>query len=250
MEKWLLESINIIVIVSDEVGNIVYTNKDISFLKDSKCKIINGISYVEIGDDIFSVQEKHSIFQNRKYVIQTLYCITKETNFLNELKGKVYIDALTEILNRDGFEYEYVELLKRSSEFSVVMCDIDNFKIINDNYGHLLGDEVLKHVSRVLRDNFRKDDPIARYGGDEFIILLKDYDIQNIKSRLVKVQDDLNNFSLIPITIKMSFGFAKNDINISMNDNISNADKALYYSKNNGKGIITCCEELIKKIKS
>src|SRR5260221_9058299 len=91
------------------------------------------------------------------------------------MKQLAYVDGLTGIHNRRFFEMRIVEELERAGRFqgrmSVIMVDIDHFKKMNDEFGHLLGDEMLRSVSTILKQQLRKMDLVCRYGGDEFAIV-------------------------------------------------------------------------------
>lgn len=107
-------------------------------------------------------------------------------NSLNELLVK---DTLTNIYNRRFIEDRLpVDVLKSNSEgtpLSVIMCDIDFFKKVNDTYGHLAGDEVLKSFASILQESIRKSDWVARYGGEEFLVVLNGAD----KNKAVEIAE-------------------------------------------------------------
>lgn len=96
--------------------------------------------------------------------------------YMNALKDMANIDPLTGIFNRRSFENQLNKEIERCKRYqqslAALMLDIDNFKQLNDEQGHLTGDEVLKNLGRILKDNVRKVDIVARYGGDEFVILM------------------------------------------------------------------------------
>lgn len=91
-----------------------------------------------------------------------------------DIKNKADIDPLTKLYNRRVLDREITELIKTNTQFSLVIYDIDDFKKVNDSYGHLAGDEVLKMVSDVVRKSIRKTDVPCRYGGEEIVIIFKD----------------------------------------------------------------------------
>ncbi|NWF36088.1 diguanylate cyclase [Mariprofundus sp. KV] len=155
-------------------------------------------------------------------------------------------DPLTQLYNRRTFEedcdIEFSRADRTKSPFSIIICDLDLFKKVNDQYGHQAGDEVLKAFSGILRDNVRKHDTVARYGGEEFVILLPETDskaavvvAENIREKTqsvrVRSQDGSN------LSFSASFGASHYDHN--NDDNwvavLNRADKSLYSAKEKGR---------------
>lgn len=119
------------------------------------------------------------------------------------------------------------------------MIDIDNFKKVNDIYGHIAGDKVLKEVSNVIRKSISNEDILGRYGGEEFIAIIKD-EINNYKDIIERIRrniEELNinvNNKLIKVT--SSIGVKNFNLNkMTLEENISLVDKSLYEAKNSGK---------------
>ena len=121
------------------------------------------------------------------------------------------------------------------------MADIDFFKKINDTYGHLAGDEILKQISECLIKNIKGDDIVGRFGGEEFIILLKNTNLDNSKALLEKIRKDIDDLivkykNFIIDNLNISIGAVFNqDNNTDLNNLIEKADKALYNVKENGR---------------
>jgi diguanylate cyclase (GGDEF)-like protein len=156
--------------------------------------------------------------------------IEKILNRENELKKErekliesSYRDPLTEVYNRK-YLIEYVEkLINDKRKFSIVFLDLDNFKLIDDVLGHKTGDEILKKIAIWFQNNLRKDDIVARYGGDEFCLILHDVDkkrSEEIVERLYKLFT-LESFYPEDIPIGFSFGIA------TYPDDADNLDKLL-----------------------
>ena len=126
---------------------------------------------------------------------------------------------------------------------SIVFCDLDNFKPINDTYGHHVGDEVLKIVANKLKETLRKEDTICRFGGDEFVILIEELDSFEYLDNVLK---KINNITQVPyvingqtIDIGMSIGASVfPDDGIDGKELISSADAAMYKAKKQGKNRI------------
>ena len=98
----------------------------------------------------------------------------ENNNIYNSIRDSADIDVLTGLYNRNVFKREIQELILTKTRFSLVIYDIDDFKIVNDTYGHLVGDEMLKLISDEMRKSIRKTDVPCRYGGEEIVIIFKD----------------------------------------------------------------------------
>jgi diguanylate cyclase (GGDEF)-like protein len=155
-------------------------------------------------------------------------------------------DHLTGLYNRqtfdDYFELKFSQAVKQSENLSLVMLDIDNFKKINDSYGHQVGDECLKTVAEFLRKtNLRKDDFIARYGGEEVVIVLTNTDIKDAKEISQRICDGLSQIKLNDeqgsIVLTASLGVAELIYNHASGTTqlLKLADDALYQAKGRGK---------------
>jgi diguanylate cyclase (GGDEF)-like protein len=154
-------------------------------------------------------------------------------------------DMLTGLYNRHHLDEEgarkFAKAMRQGTNFSVIMADIDHFKNINDTYGHLIGDEVLKAVASVLNKSNRVEDFVARFGGEEFVILLEDCDSDN-------AQDKAENFrkhieELLPNGIKITSSFGLTNISAkykSLEEMIKDADSALYEAKESGRNRVVC----------
>lgn len=177
---------------------------------------------------------------------------TKELEEANvQLKQLSITDPLTKLPNRRHFENYFLDiwqLAKRSGiSITAIMCDIDYFKVVNDKFGHVVGDTVLKEVAQVLNKSLERDsDFIARYGGEEFIILLYDTEIDAAKELCAKIQNRLKNLDgfghegIKTHAITLSFGISTIVPNENNNeeDLIKKADSALYQAKETGRNCI------------
>lgn len=145
------------------------------------------------------------------------------------------IDSLTGIANRRIF-LERLETLAENPDngFSLLMLDLDDFKRLNDEFGHLHGDEVLAQVARVLRDNIREGDQVARYGGEEFVVMMPETALR--ESTDVAERLRLMVFEQTPMTV--SIGCAVRTDNESAETVLRRADDLLLAAKRNGKNTI------------
>ncbi len=162
-----------------------------------------------------------------------------------EMSNLASMDPLTGLANRRTLE-KFLTGMDRDVRRIVIMADLDDFKKINDTYGHQFGDEVLKVFAKVLCENRRKDDIAARYGGEEFMVILNDVDLEKgvgIADRIR--QDVLNiNFEKYPdLGISASFGLAELKGTENWEKAVENADKALYRAKREGKNRVVSSEE-------
>ena len=158
----------------------------------------------------------------------------------NELLDFARFDHLTGIYNR-----RILDSVRRYSV--VVMCDIDNFKNINDTYGHDKGDEILKQVAKTLSKNIRFDDVVCRYGGDEFLIIFTGCDEKVVVNRIIEIKKEL--LRVIPdLKISLSSGISSYKAGSTLKDTITEADIALYKSKEKGKNLITIYDEKEMKL--
>ena len=153
-------------------------------------------------------------------------------------------DGLTGLLNRKAWEDqltdEFDRLQRYEGECSLIIFDIDHFKKVNDSYGHLAGDAVIKCVAEITRQCIRKADFAGRYGGEEYIILLPHTPIgaaEILAERIrKKIECQVMSYESVSIKITASFGLSQyNDSLKSVTAWIDSADKALYLSKNNGR---------------
>ncbi len=151
----------------------------------------------------------------------------------------IYTDYLTGIGNRKKAESVLKESIKRSSKrrtFSLVMLDVDKFKEINDTYGHEMGDKALRAFAALLKKCTRTKDYVARFGGDEFCLILEIYDIANLEiviRRLNHYVDLLNTSNEFPFKLSLATGYAVYDYNtgLSMEDFVNQVDMMMYENK-------------------
>ncbi|MCU7835050.1 MAG: diguanylate cyclase [gamma proteobacterium symbiont of Taylorina sp.] len=183
------------------------------------------------------------INNNSNLYLVSLTDITKITIEKNDAEKKAYIDGLTGVYNRNKFEevfsYELLRKERYSEPLSIAILDIDHFKEFNDNYGHLIGDEVLVMIADTLKRNIRKTDIFARWGGEEFVILFAETTLEDaIKTSdlLRKKIESLEHPIAGKITI--SFGVTEHrekDTSIIL---FKRCDEALYMAKEAGRNCI------------
>ena len=170
--------------------------------------------------------------------------LLKEKDVFKELSE---LDGLTDIPNRRSFdaklEYYLSNTLLKNLKFSLIMLDIDHFKEINDTFGHQAGDAVLSELASLIKENIRKDDFFARFGGEEFMIILNGSGIKNALEFAEKLRSkiELHNFS-INSGVKCSFGVTACKSGDTADIIIKSADNALYKAKENGRNRVESTE--------
>lgn len=168
-------------------------------------------------------------------------CLALESDvFLEES----YTDKLTKLKNRMGFFADFNSTYNAiindpERKLSLFICDIDKFKSVNDTYGHNAGDKVLKHVADVMMENTNEGDGMYRWGGEEFIMIMKDADINKCYDKAEKLRKIIEASECVAegnvIKHTMSFGVTQFDSNKTIEENISDADQKLYTAKETGR---------------
>lgn len=185
-----------------------------------------------------------TIFYNTIYI----YANEREIVNLEEKNKQLSVDAhedvLTTLLNRRGFLPLIEPMIKvtSSEEFCVAFIDIDDFKVINDSYGHEAGDEVLRHITTLMRKEMHDCD-ICRWGGEEIVILMKGYDMETAKERLEALRKSIETiptaFFNKQIFVTITIGLEKYSKKYKTPEEIIKAaDKRMYYGKQHGKNIL------------
>ena len=196
-----------------------------------------------------SIIVAYLIYQS--YIFFKRYEDTIHKNFI--LKSSVVRDKLTGIYNRAYFDISTEEEMKFANEnkipVSLIYLDIDNFKNINDTYGHSSGDIVLKEFARAIKEVVRNRDVFARWGGDEFAILMPGTDIEGAKIAAEKVRVAIDNIEYRDAgDLSASIGIAEYSLGESSDDWFKRADKALYEAKVN-RGFSICISDFTGIIK-
>lgn len=178
--------------------------------------------------------------------------ITREENALRELQHNASHDPLTSLLNRRAFmelwSREYARAMRLGSPMSLILIDLDHFKHINDHYGHQAGDEVLIHIASLLKDYTRDTDIVARFGGEEFVLLLPDTDQAGALEAGEKIRQAAAD-NPIPLSdnqylkVTLSAGAAQWEPKESFESLYQKADAALYRAKQAGRNRVEMWDE-------
>lgn len=170
-------------------------------------------------------------------------------------------DNLTNLLNRNAFEQKMRSLYarnglhrRRSRELARNGCfaiaDIDNFKRVNDTLGHVYGDKVLVLFAQIMRDSFRDDDLLCRFGGEEFVIVLSDIDIAVGMQALQRFKTAVAATEFPDgVKVTVSLGCTRLNLEMSLDVMTARADKALYYAKTHGRNKLCYYEDLVRREK-
>jgi diguanylate cyclase (GGDEF)-like protein len=186
----------------------------------------------------FNIQDKQAL----ESVADICATAIQNAHYVERMKQLAYLDGLTGIFNRRFFELRMAEELERARRFgagmAVIMVDIDHFKRLNDEFGHLIGDEVLRQVSSIFHQQLRKIDIVCRYGGEEFAILLS----QTNPVHALRVADKLRvmveerQFPGVPRPVTISAGAASYpDDGTTRDELVKAADAGLYAAKQAGR---------------
>ncbi len=214
-------------------GEMEYLHKDRS--------ILNVLTSFHKHETIFGVQELYNLSVDMTELNRT----KKELKIsIARLHALSRIDSLTQLPNRrailEKIEYEKLKFERSKEVFSIAMIDLDDFKNVNDKYGHECGDFVLKQISNLMVELVRKQDVVGRYGGEEFVLLLPQ---TNSIGALHVTQIILEQIAKFPITYKdkeisitATIGISYyTNVELTISDLIKKADKAMYKGKTQGK---------------
>ena len=213
--------------------------KDITDLSDVLAVVMQETRAVQLA----AQRSRDELNEMRNRVREAEQEVARLQEELAQTSEMVRIDPLTGALNRKGMdeaiEREVARARRRHLPTCLAMLDIDNFKRLNDTYGHDVGDQALVHLAQVVREALRPQDTLARYGGEEFIIVLADTRIDDGIQAMVRVQRDLtrrfflhNNEKLL---ITFSCGVAELGPDEAPEEAVKRADSAMYMAKRSGK---------------
>lgn len=241
--------------ITDVSGMFKDVNAAAHDYSDSLNKVTSTLASTNSPKEIEAVlstageKTKEMLEYNQKLEIELMH----STQIMAELKRdlefvrrEAMTDGLTGLANRKAFDAELnqmaLEAKKIKKAFTLLMVDIDHFKSFNDNFGHQVGDQVLRLVARTLKEGLKGRDFAARYGGEEFAILLPETGLQpgmavgNFLRQAIATKDVINRATGESLgRITMSVGVAEYSLDEHPEDMIDRADSALYTAKHNGR---------------
>jgi len=157
---------------------------------------------------------------------------------LKEANYKSTHDLLTTLFNREYFIKQVNKFFEKNKKFTMAFIDLDNFKHVNDSFGHEKGDKILIKTAEIIKKNIKGKDIAARFGGDEFVIALLDCDIECGKKLLSKIKDEINQ-TFEKYNVTASIGIASSEEVNNYEELLKLSDTRMYKSKFNGKNKIT-----------
>jgi diguanylate cyclase (GGDEF)-like protein len=184
-------------------------------------------------------------FLTKPFIDEELTCRC-DNNFkicmlMDEVRELAFKDSLTGLYNRRYFfdiaNKIYLTSLRNEKPISVLMCDIDHFKNINDTYGHQVGDIVIKNTATILKAKVRKNDLVARYGGEEFVLLLYNCDIKNAYKVGEKIRSCIEKI-VINQDIKYTISIGVSNKGLTLEEMIKNSDDMLYKAKKTRNSVV------------
>lgn len=229
--------------ITMESGDVL--NNQIYFLHKEGHRVPVWVKVVPLRDETGKIVGAFQVF-NRDIEKQAV------STELIELRQKVQTDILTGVRSRGYLESRLDTILLETkilqNLFALLFVDIDHFKSINDEYGHVEGDRVLKMVAKTLMENTREADIVGRWGGDEFLVILKSPGsremVQTIAEKLrILLENSILTSKLDKVNISVSIGVAFPTSNDSVEAIIARADRLMYQSKHAGRNRITLQEE-------
>lgn len=195
----------------------------------------------------FDIQER---WAETTHIVTVLEDISEKKRYQRKLEQLVSQDALTGVLNRRSFEerlrHEWQRALRRNFPLSLAVIDLDKFKLINDTYGHNIGDRVLCQAAEIMQQMGRKEDIFARYGGEEFVLLLPHCDVEEARQLCERLRQSVQNYPWqrlgldFPQTV--SIGIAEAVHCVDTSQLFQEADKALYQAKTRGRNQVVLAD--------
>lgn len=253
------------ILVKDENNHIIFP-RDIESLEEierlDKSRKPGKEFYDKETGNNYEVKSCVIFDDNQKYIFELI----ENNNKYKKIEKRARYDSATNLLNKESVLIELDNCIINKdgniNSLSVVVCDIDLFKSINDTFSHLAGDQTLKKVAEILKNIEDKNECIVgRFGGDEFIIIFKNYTFENTMEKLEQIREEMKTINIpynnaIIDDVTMSFGvynineyydlnFTNIDEIIEVRNNIfSLADEALYKSKKDGRDKITVTNDI------
>ena len=243
----------------DMIEHDVYENKPMSM--DALRALVRRLR-AKLADDIIenTIEEGYCIcnlptisHENLEKSIKQRVEALEEENSLLKLEKEVLLkksttDALTGLYNRlkikETFLYEMEQFIRHGDAPSVILMDLDDFKTINDVHGHHIGDKYLQTLSQTLAGFFRTIDIVARWGGEEFLIVLPRTSLDQAKEIALRLRDTISEINCPKLGYRTaSFGIAKLEKGDTLASLVQRADKALYLAKERGKNRVETGEK-------
>jgi diguanylate cyclase (GGDEF)-like protein len=238
--------------INDEMGSISNSFnlfKNIDELKNTimdKIKAIKQLVSKKKEEDLLKTQlVQENIQKLKQRIVQVEKDAQEMSRKAEEFESAAMKDGLTGLYNRKAFDLKLNDVLKAFSDggdpFALMLFDVDDFKKINDSFGHVAGDKVLKKVAQALKETFRTDDFMARYGGDEFVVIIQNLTKEMAKDKITSFKTRLKkkrfmSYEKGEVDVDVSTGIALAQREDTLEGLIHRADQAMYQVKKN-KGL-------------
>lgn len=224
-------------------------NIEIQYIEDYKSKVvipiefngslIGGISFYHINEGKFNPSKIFNIILNELKLLMRIKWLYSETQYLST------VDGLTGLYNRRSYAQtlnrEFLRAKRYGKDLTIGIFDIDNFKLINDTYGHQFGDRVISEISKIISGSLRRSDYAARYGGEEIAVILPETSIDNAVIPIERIRELIEqkififeNDIEVRVTISAGLAARTNDITTET-QLVKLADTALYEAKHSGR---------------
>lgn len=202
----------------------------------------NGQGVIVSFDDVSELEDKNEQLQLLIGKLAAIQGAIEDKN--RKLEHLASRDPLTDCFNRrvlrEKLDQEYAKARQEKKDLVCIMLDIDHFKKVNDTYGHGVGDVVIKMVASVVKEAVRDGDIVARFGGEEFCVVLPNTSVEKVKLVAKRCRLNIENQSCDGVKVTSSFGIAALSLGArTPNDLIQQADEALYHSKENGRNQVS-----------
>lgn len=259
--KGLVQSVktDLVKIMQEVFGDLATTGNDVSMFGKSLTRFSERIEAVEDKEtfqatlknlmlEVKNVQKSSEILEkNLKHANEQVEVLQEK---LEEVQQHATIDPLTDLYNRRAFEKQLIQQMDKTStsggDLSLAIIDIDYFKRINDTYGHLTGDDLLRIIAKTLKDFVKGKDIVCRYGGEEFVVLLPDTPLagavtvaEQIRQHFSQMTWKQKSTGVSMGKVTLSAGVALFRPGETMETFIQRADVALYHSKKSGRDRVT-----------
>lgn len=256
--------------IEPDVYDCIHTGKTIFFYDDDapemRYSLVIPFFIREAIAGVIKLENNHTLTKDRR-LIEGMVQVYANHLFIIDESGH---DKLTSLLNRRTFESKVNRILSIQRNMKIerdplaqdnqrkkicnqtsawlAIIDIDHFKKVNDNWGHIIGDEILLCIAKLMRESFRKSDVLFRFGGEEFLVLLEPIPEDKATMVLEKFRSTIASYEFPRVGLAtVSIGFAAISPEDYPTEVLERADKALYYSKDAGRNRISQYEQLLHR---
>lgn len=257
-EGWLKRKCDPVILLKNRAFTI-WEQRPYIFKFRNYRPITGSADYMYQNSTIFPITDVRGVVTHLCMIIYDVTDVAVSRLELESMNGQLKqlskTDFLTELNNRghweDALMHEFKRLKRSGHRSSLLMCDIDHFKRVNDTFGHAAGDAVIKAVAQAVKKNLRETDVAGRYGGEEFAVLLVDTtedQAMYFAERLRKTVENLAieyNQQILKVTVSVGIAEYHSDM-LEHRQWLEAADKALYTSKANGRNQVTLCSAQLK----